>query len=449
MNRESHQSDLILWGGTVLTMDGNLKVLDDGMVTISKGKITALNSRGNEIPPPGVEYLDTRGCLIIPGMINGHTHLGMTLLRGIADDLPLEQWLHRHIFPLERALGSKEFVELGTQLACIELIKTGVTTLSDMYYFEDVAAKVIHEIGLRAICGQTHLEISGVEKSSEMLKKFDSFFQEIEKYPLVQGAVAPHSIYGLSPQLWKEIVQYSELNKVMIHTHLCETQEEGEKILKERGVTPVKWFESIGLFDRRVVCAHSIELNAEDISILGKNRVGIVYNPESNLKLGNRICPVVELRKSGAPVAFGTDSTASNNNLNLLQEADFGTKVQTLKYGVGQLTARESVKMLTLEGARALHLDQAIGSLEVGKSADLVVLKLSEPHSVPVFDWYSHLIYSASQADVLHSIINGKVVMKNRQILTCDEQEILGRARQWGARISQLNASLQPSRSAN
>lgn len=449
MNLASHQSDLVIWGGTILTMDENLKVLDDGIVTISQGKITSVKSRGDEKPSPGVEYLDARGCLVIPGLINGHTHLGMTLLRGIADDLPLDQWLHQHIFPLERSLGSKDFVELGTQLACLELIKGGVTTVNDMYYFEDIAAKAVHEIGMRAICGQTHLEISGVEKSSEMLKKFDSFFQEIEKYPLVQGAVAPHSIYGLSPKLWKEIVQYSEQNKVTIHTHLCETQEEGEKVLKERGLSPVKWFESIGLFEKRVICAHSVELNSEDISILGKNQVGIVYNPESNFKLGNRICPVVDLRKSGAKVAFGTDSTASNNNLNLLQEADFGTKVQTLKYGVGQLTARDSVKMLTVEGARALHLDQMVGSLEVGKSADLAVLALSEPHSVPVYDWYSHLIYGASPADVLHTVINGKVIMRNRQILTCDEKEVLDRARQWGIRISKLNASLQSSQSAN
>jgi 5-methylthioadenosine/S-adenosylhomocysteine deaminase len=318
-----------------------------------------------------------------------------------------------------------------------------------MYYFEDVAAQVAHQMGLRAICGQTYLEISGVEKTSDMLKKFDSFFAEIEKYPLVQGAVAPHSIYGLSDKLWKEIVLYAEQRDIVIHTHLCETLEEVEKNLKERGTTPVKWFESIGLFERKVICAHSIELEGEDIRVLGKNRVGIVYNPESNLKLGNRICPVVELRNSGARLAFGTDSTASNNNLNLLQEADFGTKIQTLKYGVGVLKAIESVKMLTVEGARALHLGSVTGSLEVGKAADLAVLQLSQPHNIPIYDWYSHLIYSASQSDVLHTVVEGRVLMKNRQILACDEPEILARAREWGLKISKLNTSLQASQGAN
>lgn len=191
MSGTEKKSDLILWGGTFLTMDDALHIISDGVLEVQKGKIKSLRPRTDKEMPKGSEVLDTRGCLIMPGLINGHTHVGMTLLRGIADDLPLDRWLNKHIFPLERKLGNRDFVSCGTQLACLEMIKAGITTFSDMYYFENAAAEVIHQMGLRAICGQTHIEISGVEEKSEIFKKYDLFFKEISGYPRVTGALAP------------------------------------------------------------------------------------------------------------------------------------------------------------------------------------------------------------------------------------------------------------------
>ncbi|NDC24348.1 MAG: hypothetical protein EBZ49_09500, partial [Proteobacteria bacterium] len=307
----------------------------------------------------------------------------------------------------------------------------------------EAAAEAAHRMGIRAICGQTHLEISGVEKSSEVFKKFDLFFKTVSKFPRVQGALAPHSIYGLSESLWKEMIAYAERNDLLIHTHLAETPKECHEIIKQRGVSPVKWFESIGLWDQKVICAHAVELSDDDIKLLGRNQVGIVFNPESNLKLGNGICPVVELRAQGAVLSFGTDSTASNNNLDLLQEVDTGTKIQAFKYGVGKLSAVESVKMLTIEGARALHLEKLIGSLEMGKEADIIAVSLKGPHCFPLYDPYSHLVYSATGADVLHTLVGGKILMKNRKMMLCDENDILNRAQKWGLKIARLNAKFQ------
>jgi 5-methylthioadenosine/S-adenosylhomocysteine deaminase len=445
MNDSSTQSQITLWGGTFLTMDGTLSILRDVALEVGNGKISSIRTIQGQEMPKDHEVLDTRGCLIMPGLINGHTHVGMTLLRGIADDLPFQVWLNRHIFPLERKLGNQDFVSLGSKLACLEMIRSGTTTFNDMYYFEEATAKAVHEMGLRAICGQTHIEISGVEKEVSIFEKYDSFFTEIAKYPRVRGALAPHSIYGISERLWKEIVKYAEMNQVPIHTHLCETKSEVEQIKKERKKTPVEWFDSIGVFERETFCAHAIELSPSDIALLGRKKVGMIYNPESNLKLANGICPVVELRAAGCPVAFGTDSTASNNNLDVMREADVGTKLQTYRYGVGKLTAQESVKMLTIEGARAIGLSDKTGSLEPGKQADIIVLKLNEPHSVPVYDWYSHLVYSAMQSDVIHTIVEGQVLMKNRQFVACDAGQIIKESAEWGLKIAALNAHLQNS----
>lgn len=443
MNQIDKKSDSIIWGGTVLTMDASLSIIPDAVIFVSKGKIQKIISDKNFTPPNGVDSIDARNCLIMPGLINGHTHTGMTLLRGIADDLPLDDWLHKHIFPLERQLGNQEFVSLGSKLACLEMIRSGTTLFNDMYYFEEATAQVAQEMGIRAICGQTYVEISGVEKTSEVFTKFDAFFEQIQNFNLITGALAPHSIYGLSEKLWKEMVLYAQKNDVLIHTHLCETKEEIERIKSERGTTPVQWFDSIGLWDRKVVCAHAVELTSADISLLGERKVGIVYNPESNLKLGNGICPVVDLRAAGAQVSLGTDGTASNNNLDLFREVDFGTKVQALKYGVGKLPAVESVKILTIEAARALRMDHLVGSLEPGKSADLIILSTEAPHAVPIYDWYSYLVYSASHTDVRDTMVCGRLLMKNRQLLHCDEKAILNEVKQWGQRVYQLNASLQ------
>lgn len=437
--------EMTVYGGTVLTMDPQLSIIPHGVIRIANGKILSIDSDEKYLPTKENHSLDARGKLVMPGLINGHTHAGMSLLRGIADDLPLDSWLRKHIFPLERKLGSREFVRLGSQLACWEMLLSGTTLFNDMYYFEESTAEVAQEMGIRAICGQTHVEISGVEKSESVFHKFDLFFEEIKKYPLVQGALAPHSIYGLSEQLWMKLIHYAEKNHLMIHTHLSETKEETEKTIREKKMRPVEWFESIGLWNQKVHCAHAIDLNENDISLLGKYGVGISYNPKSNLKLGNGICPAIELREAGCQLSFGTDSTASNNSLDLLSEAGLGARCQALQSSPGKFTATDSVKLLTIEAAKSLGMDSKLGSLEPGKYADLIVLKLEEPHTLPLYDWYSHLIYSAKSTDICTTMINGKVIMKDRKLTSSHEQSIRQKVLEWKDEIARIDYSLRSS----
>lgn len=435
--------ELIVFGGTVLTMDTHLSVIPHGVIRIADGKILSIESNENYIPSENVSSLDASGKLVMPGLINGHTHVGMSLLRGVADDLPLESWLRNHIFPLERKLGSKEFVRLGTQLACWEMILSGITLFNDMYYFEEATAEVAQEMGVRAICGQTHIEISGVEKNTSVLDKFDLFFEEIKKYPLIKGALAPHSIYGLSETLWSELIRYADKNRLMIHTHLCEDKQETERTLREKKMSPVEWFKSIGLWEQKVHCAHSIELSEKDIEILGEYKIGVSYNPKSNLKLGNGICKVVELREAGCQLSFGTDSTASNNSLDLISEANVGARCQAFHSGPGKFTALDAVKILTIEAAKSLGMDSQLGSLEPGKLADLILFNLDEPHCIPHYDWYSHLVYSAKSADLCATVIDGNVVMKERKLTSGIEQSIRKKVLDWKDKIARIDYSLR------
>lgn len=428
---------LYLWGGTALTMDAQGQVVEDAVIEVSEGRIQSVKSQKDFTLPPGAKGIDARGCLLTPGFVNAHTHTGMSLLRGVADDLPLHRWLNDAIFPLERQWGSEPFVYFGTRLAIAELIRSGTTLFNDMYYFEEHAAKAVHETGIRAICGQTLVEISGVEKDIEnVFKKFDEYLDKVSQYPLVTPAIAPHSIYGVSDRGWREVIRYAEKRDLMVHLHLAETQQEEDDCLKTKGVTPTEYFESIGLWERKVVAAHATCVTEKEIEILGKHHVGIAHNPESNLKLGTKICPVVDLRRSGARVALGTDGVASNNNLDLLQEADFAAKLQTLRYAPGVFRAEDAVRLLTSEGAMAVGMGHLVGTLEAGKAADVIAIDIKKVHAVPMYHYYGHLIYSAVGSDVKHSVVNGNVLMENYELKTLDEAALIEEAVTWGKKIA-------------
>lgn len=432
--------DLVIWGGTALTMDGQAP-LENAVIEITADKISAVYSQKKYQPPRGVSQLNAEGALISPGLINTHTHAGMSLLRGICDDTPLDDWLTNYIFPLERKWSSPAFVDVGTRLAGLEFIRSGTTTFNDMYYFSVTTAKVAHEMGLRVLCGQAIVDISGVEKIERILVQFDEFRKAIQKYPRVVPVLAPHSIYGLPSEKWKEMVAYVAADGLRLHTHLSEMQTEVDGCVAKYGVRPAVWFESVGLWEQKAIAAHAVCLDEKEIAILGKNKVGIAHCPQSNLKLETKICRVDELRRAGAPVGLGTDSTASNNNLDLLEEGRLAANLQTLQVGVGRVPAYEIVKMLTIEGAAALHLQDQIGSLEVGKQADIAVWDCQAPHSIPIYNPYSHLVYSAASSDVRHTVAAGRILMKDRKILTCDEKALLKKATQWGKRIAAGNSS--------
>jgi len=431
--KAKRKETLTLWGGTVLTMDARATVIENGVVEIEGDRIVSV-SIGKKKPKG--KSIDCRNSLVIPGFVNTHTHVGMTLLKGIGDDLPFEKWLFDHILPLEKKWGDAKFVHFGTLLACAEMVRNGITLFNDMYYFEESAARAVNEVGIRAVCGQTVFDIGGVEKSGAILEKFDTFLKKVRPYKTVIPAVAPHSLYGVSQSAWKDLIAYADKNQLLIHVHLSESESETVECQKRFGKTQTEVFDELGLWKHRpVICAHSVMLSENDIRILGENNVGISHNPESNLKLGNKICPVVELRAAGARVGLGTDGTSSNNNLDILAEGTLAARLQTYRKGIGKLTAVDTVRMLTSEGAAALGLGDRTGSLEAGKWADIAVISTDAPHAAPLYDPYSFLVYAASSADVLHTVVGGRVLMQNRKLKTLNEKKIVDEARRWGSKI--------------
>ncbi len=430
-------SELAIYGGTLIPMDGHTRSIPNAVIYVDQGKIskiTSLKKKGEK--PFAKKVLDATNCLVMPGFSNGHTHTGMTLLRGIADDLDLKEWLFQTIFPLERKWGNKEFVYMGTLLACLEMIKGGITLFNDMYYFEESAAKAVHESGMRGLLGQTLVEISGVESSQTIMEKFDEYVDDVKKYPLVQPVIAPHSIYGVTEKSWPYVIEYAKKHDLPIHVHLQETQGEVDECLKKFGKSPTEMFKSWGLWEQKAIAAHCVCLSDKDIQILGNHGVGVAHCPESNLKLETKISPVKQLREAGASVVLGTDGVASNNNLDLLEEIDIACKLQVYKSGVGALCTEDAVRILTIEGAKALGMDKHTGSIEVGKSADMIAIDLDVPHAQPMYDPYSHIVYSAQASDVKHSVVAGKILMKDRKVLTLDEAAILKEVKAWQKKIS-------------
>jgi 5-methylthioadenosine/S-adenosylhomocysteine deaminase len=433
---------LTLWGGTALTMNAKASIVENALIEIEGDTIVSVASQKKPTRPKG-KSIDCRGCLITPGFINTHTHTGMTLLKGIGGDLPFDEWLFKKILPLEKKWADAKFVYFGTLLACAEMICNGITLFNDMYYLEDMAAKAVDETGMRAICGQTMFDIGGVEKAEAILDKFDAFLKKIKPYKNVIGAIAPHSLYGVSESAWPELIAYAGKHNLLMHIHLCESEGETIECQKRFGKTQTEVFDRIGLWKHKpVICAHAVELTDNDIKILGRNQVGISHNPESNLKLGNKICRVKELRAAGARVGLGTDGTSSNNNLDILAEGSLAARLQTYRSGIGSLTALDTVRMLTCEGAAALGLGDKTGSLEPGKWADLAVISTATPQAQPLYDPYSFLVYSASSADVLHTVVGGRVLMQDRKLKTLNEKKLLEEARRWGAKIANSSDSI-------
>lgn len=431
-------SDTIIEKGMILPMDPKGKVIREGYVAITKGKITEVAEGPVPASKGGAQTkrIDASGCVVMPGFINLHTHVPMALLRGVAEDLPLMRWLMEKIFPLEQKWVNEAFVECGSLLSSMEMIRSGTTTFNDMYYFSDIVGKAATQAGLRAHCGQAYIEINPVEEmKTSIATRFDPFLEKMKSYPTARASIAPHAIYSVSRQKFQEIIEYSEKNDLLIHIHLSETQDENDQCIKMTGQTPTEFLDSLGFWKQKVIAAHATCLTEKDIEILGKNRIGISHNPESNLKLGTKIAPIKKLREAGAHVGIGTDSVASNNNLDLLQEIDFAAKLQAYVSGPGALTPLQAVRMLTIEGAKALRRESEIGSLEAGKQADVTILNFNQSHLVPMYDPYAHLVYSATGADVRSVMVGGKLLLDQGKILTIDESAVIAEAVQWSKKI--------------
>jgi len=430
------QEDIIIKNGTILTLDSKNSIFETGFLCIRGDSISKIGT-GTPTSFKAEKVIDARGGLILPGLVNCHTHAAMSLFRGLADDLPLMEWLNNYIFPAERNMDA-EFVYTGTLLALAEMILSGTTTFCDMYLFEDQVARAARKAGVRCLVGEVLYDFPSpnygpVEKGLEYT---ESLIQKWQTDPLVSIAVEPHSLFTCSPKLLTASNELALKYKVPLIIHVAETLTEVSEIKEKYGKTPVKHLDSLGLLGPHLIADHCVHIEDADIKTLAANGVKVVHNPESNMKLASGIAPIPQMLSQGLTVGLGTDGCASNNNLDLFSEMDTAAKlhkVNTLDPTV--MDARSVLKMATIHGARVLGLQDVTGSLEVGKKADVIVIDTHKPHLTPMYNATSHLVYAARGNDVSHSIINGQPVMEDRNLLTLDVTEIMARAREMSMRV--------------
>ena len=435
------KADLLITRGTVVTMDGPRTIYDDGAVVVKRDMIVAVGPRAElEAKYRAARTIDAKGKLVLPGFINGHTHVPMTLFRGLHDDVTLNDWLYKYIFPAEKKNVNEDFVRWGTRLAAAEQIRGGVTTFADMYYFEDAIAEETKASGMRGVLGETFIDFPAPDNktNAEMLAYTEKFLKRWQGDPLIHAAPAPHSIYTCSQKTLQDAAALARKYHAPILIHTGEMKKEWDDSLKKNGMSPVQYLDKIGLLGPDVVSAHCIYVDEADRKTLAQRQVGCVHNPSSNMMLASGVSPVAEMRAAGVPVGLGTDGPAgSNNDLDLMEEMDLAAKLAKItKMDPLALNAKAVVEMATIDGARALHMEKEIGSLEVGKKADLILIDLNEPNAVPMYDVYAQLAYALKGSNVETVVIGGRMVMRDRKLLTINEAEVLTKARDYRAKVA-------------
>jgi 5-methylthioadenosine/S-adenosylhomocysteine deaminase len=432
--------DLIVSGGILVTMDSGRAIVRDGSVAVRGDAIVAAGPRAEvEGKFKGAQMIDARGRLVLPGFINGHTHVPMTLFRGLHDDVTLNDWLYKYIFPAEAKNVNEEFVRWGTRLAAAEQIRAGVTTFADMYYFEDAVAEETKAAGMRGVLGETFIDFPAPDNKSEaeMLAYTEKFLKRWQGDALIHAAPAPHSIYTCSKKTLEDAAALARKYHAPILIHVAEMKKEWEDSEKANGMSPVQYLDKIGVLGPDVVAAHCIFVDEADRKLLAERGVGCVHNPSSNMMIASGVSPVPELRGAGVAVGLGTDGPAgSNNDLDLMEEIDLAAKLAKItKMDPLALGAKAVVEMATIDGARALHMEKEIGSIEAGKKADLILISLDEPNAVPMYDVYAQIAYALKGSDVETVVIGGRVVMRERKLLTVDEARVLEKAREYGESV--------------
>lgn len=433
--------DLLLTNAHVLTMDDRFTAYTSGSVAVGNGAILAVGNLGPEYAP--LDTVDCKGRVVMPGLVNAHTHAPMTLLRGLADDLRLDVWLMGYMMPVERAFVRPDFVELGTKLACAEMIRSGTTCFADMYYFEEVVADATAAAGLRALCAQTVLKFPAPDAASfeDGLARARDFIARWNGHGLIVPGVAPHAPYTCTTEILRACAELAVEYGVPLHTHLAETSFEVEQSRREHGMPVVPWVKKQGLFDARVLAAHCVHVDEGEMRTLKDADAGLAHNPTSNLKLGSGIAPVAKMLEVGVAVGIGTDGTASNNDLDMFEEMRL---TALLAKGVTgdptALPARQALAMATRIGARAVHLGDVTGSLEPGKRADLIVVDVDQLHNAPTFGRdpnaiYARLVYAAKASDVVDVMCEGRWLMRERRLLTLDEDALRSEAAKMARRI--------------
>ncbi len=428
-------ADCLLAADYVLPMDENFTVIRDGGVAVSGSAVLEVGTyrelSGRFAPRKVIRH---KGSVLFPGLVNTHTHAAMVYFRGIADDLPLREWLEGHIWPAENKWLSPDFIADSVELACLEMLKAGITTYNDMYFYEESAGTVTRKLGMRAVLGVGILDFPSktAKTQDEYFRNAETFIRSWKGDTLITPCIAPHALYTCGPDTLKRARRVAERHDIPIHIHLSETRLEVEEIHAKYGMEPVTYLDSLGFLDERVLAAHCVWLSDREIETLAQTKTGVSHCVESNLKLASGIAPVAKMLKAGVNVTFGTDSAASNNDLNLLSEMSTAAKLhKAVAKDPTVLDAKTVLSMATRAGARALGLGEVTGTIEKGKAADLVVADIRQPHMVPMYDIYSHIVYAMRPSDVRTVMVNGKCVVKDRALVTGDEQEILSRARKW------------------
>ena len=422
-------------------MDSSRRVIDHGAVAIDHGRIASVGAAAEiDAAYTAREVVDATGKVVIPGLINGHTHVPMTLFRGIADDLDLQEWLTKYIFPAEAKNVNEDFVRVGTRLGLAEMIRSGTTTYCDMYYFEDAIADETFKAGMRGVLGETVIDfpVADNKSNAEAMTYVERFINHWKGNALIVPAIAPHAPYTVSEDHLKAARAFSDRTGAPIVTHISETKREVDDSIKSKGASPIDYLNRIGFLNDRVIAAHVVWPTKEELDLLKKLGVGVVHNPQSNMKLASGVAPVPDMLKNDLAVGLGTDGAASNNDLNLWEEMDTAAKLhKVFSKDPKVVSAQEAFEMATIRGARALHLEKEIGSIEAGKHADLVVVDLDDLNQTPFYNIYSDLVYAAKAGDVRTVIIEGRIVMRDRRLLTLNEETIKADARRYREKIVQ------------
>ena len=438
------KADLILLNGTVVTMNASGEIFAPGVLAVKGDGIVAVGPASLADDIQASEEVDCAGQIVMPGLINAHTHVPMSLLRGLADDLRLDVWLHGYMLPVEKAFVGETFCHWGTLLSCAELIRSGVTCFADMYYHEDAVAEAAEDAGMRAVCAETIMKWPTPNANSydEGLEYCRRFIAKWKDHPLIVPAVGPHAPYTCTPEILRETARLACEENVPLLIHISETAGEVETSLQVHGLLPAFYADQFGVLDHQAVVAHGVHLTEEEMTLLAEKGAGLVHNPSSNLKLASGVAPVTRMLELGLMLGLGTDGPASNNNQDMFEEIHLAALLAKGFSGdPTALPARDALAMATIGGARALHMDHLIGSLERGKRADLAVVDVEDLHISPRFDLsegniYARLVYAAQSTDVCHVMVNGRWLMRDRALLTVSQEEVMSEVQRVADRVS-------------
>ncbi len=442
--KEAAGYDLLVSNATIVTMDPARRVIEDGVIAVNGDAIAFMGTSAQlrEQSMKGLtakQTIDAKGKLIIPGLINGHTHIPMVLLRGLIDDVTLDDWLRKYIFPAEAKNVTEDFVRWGSRLALAEMIRGGTTTFADMYYFEDAEAEETKAAGLRGFLGETWIDFPAPDNKSEaeMAAYTEKYLTKWQGDPLIHASVAPHSIYTCSEKTLRDSAALARKYHAPVLIHVAEMRKELTDSLAKNGATPVQYLERIEFLGPDVLAAHCIWVDYQDMKILADRQVGCVHNPSSNMMLASGVAPVVDERAAGMRVGLGTDGPAgSNNDLDMMEEMDLASKLQkTYRVDPRALGAKGALEMATIEGARALHMEKEIGSLETGKKADFAILTLDVPNAVPMYDVYSQIVYALKASEVETVVVGGKILLRDGKLLTVDQATAIAKAKEYAKKI--------------